>query len=223
MKHIGYVLITICLVSVLVGCVPDQQQDPIVLQYNNANTRLNACVDNLNTLVEHNPEYAPLIPYGILASWNGYTIGQLSDTSYISVGDSQLVENYLSARLQCMTQYANDLSTVDARFSEVVERDHQLTEQNDQLLLQRKETWGQFSTNREQIGSGYQAAMGSVIQEKNAEYEQANNLAVQQQQQALAAFSNFMQNQELINAAEQPKIFNCTSNHFGNEVTTTCY
>lgn len=206
----------LCLAALLAPGTALSQQDPSVVQYNSANASVIACVQNLNS----NPAYAPLLPYGMLHSWNEYTVDQLADTSYISDNDIQLVKNYQSARLQCMTQFENDLAPVDTRLSDGVERERQLFEQNDLLLIRRKETWGQFSINRENIASAYQAAMDSVIQEKNAEVEQANNISAQQRQQALANFMTFIQNQELIDAAKNP--IYCTSNNFGGTIQTVC-
>jgi hypothetical protein len=108
-----------------------------------------ACIASLAAT----PRYAPLAAHGFLAPPASYTQPQLTDPSFATPAEAQLIADFQQAEAGCEVNYRIDLINVDTTLSDLASQRRQLTDVNELLLIDGKQTWGQFSTARAQIAA----------------------------------------------------------------------
>lgn len=112
-------------------------------------TTYNACLASLAAA----PHYAPLAIHGFLAPPSRYSQAQLIDPAFATPKEARLLADFQAAEASCEVNLRIDLINVDMSLADLASQTRQLTDVNELLLIDRKETWGQFSTYRAQIAA----------------------------------------------------------------------
>jgi len=125
-----------------------------------------ACVATLDA-AQH---YAPLAIHGFFAPPSLYTQAQLTDPALATPAEAGLVADFQAAEVSCEVTRRIDLMNVDATLSDLASQSRQMTDVNELLLIDGKETWGEFSTTRAQIESNIRQASAAAIAEISARH-----------------------------------------------------
>jgi hypothetical protein len=142
---------------------PPGAEDPASLAA--IKTAFTACIANL----DGSPLYAPLAPHGFLAPAALYTQTQLTDPGFATAAEALLVGTFQQAESPCDSALQLDLQNIDTTLSGLAAQGQQQTDVNELLLIDRKESWGTFSTYRTQIDTNLrQATITALSQMTNA-------------------------------------------------------
>lgn len=174
---------------------------------------VNAC----GALVASAPKYAPLKAH-MNISGKEPSVAELADNSMISPEDADLVSQYQTSIGQCDQQFANELSSISPRLSEIVMDAHAAHNENTANLIDHKETWGEFNKRQQYIGSSAIKEIVQTLDQISNALNQENQFEIQQRAQAWENFQRAMQRQEMINSINQPRTTNCSK--FG--ITISC-
>lgn len=85
-------------------------------------------------------------------------------------------------------------------------------------LVNKKVTWGQYLQSEQHLETDLKAKIAAEMGRIQGEMQQSYAAEMQQRQAALQSMSNYLQNQQMINALSRPVYTNCST--FGS--TTNC-
>jgi hypothetical protein len=158
-------------------CLPgasSNAEDPATLSA--IQTAYTACVATLAAM----PRYAPLAVHGFLAPPARYTHAELTDPSFATAVEARLVADFQQSEARCEVSYRLNLWNLDAALSDLASQGRQLTDVNQLLLIDRKQSWGEFSTYRAQIDANLRQASNAAITARTAGLDQISEGSVPQ-------------------------------------------
>lgn len=203
------------LVATLAACATGAQR-----QYQGIRENSSAAGQQLRTCaraVYDAPSYEPLrrhIPFDAREA----TLQQMTDTAFVTDAEIALILDTHPQLQACRQAYIDRIgqatpSMVPIFAGFLTKTEHSLID-----LIQKKKPWGEHVRYVKEIFPEFQAQVAAEDQRIIAGLNQDHQAELAQRQRAAAAFSQYMQTQQIINSINRPVYTNC--NRFGN--TTNC-
>jgi hypothetical protein len=210
-------VVILCLAMAGCATAAQRQGEQIKTGLGAAEAEMKACVAAMN----NDPSYAGLQQHFPFNDIRQATLAQMTDDSLVSSSDVALMSSRRSIIIGCESKLEETLSRVLPPLVPIIVETR--TEQDNNLLdlVKHKASWGAYVVRSQAIIASQAAKMQAVFHQVDAELAAANQQELAQRQAAAAAYSQYMQTQQIINNANRPVTTNC--NRFGNSVNCTTY
>jgi hypothetical protein len=171
------------------------------------------------------PEAAPLRPH-IPRDVRDLTLAQLSDRSFTTNEENNAIFLLYPRLQQCQKTYLDGLSGAIPSFVPILSREYIENEDSVLLLVQRKQSWGDFSKRRRDMELEAQSQIQAEARRVIAGLEQSHEAELARRQAAIQATSDALarwgQTQQII--SNMNRGVNCTTMAIRPGFSTTnCY
>jgi hypothetical protein len=209
--------------GLLLGCATAAQR-----QYQAMGTNTQAVVGGFKSCVAalySVPEAAPLRPH-IPRDVRDLTLAQLSDRSFTTNEENNAIFLLYPRLQQCQKTYLDGLSEAIPSFVPILSTEYIKNEDSVLLLVQRKQSWGDFSKRRRDMELEAQAQLQTEVRRIVAGLEQSHEAELARRQAAIQATSDALarwgQTQQII--SNMNRGLNCTTMAIRPGFSTTnCY
>jgi leucyl-tRNA synthetase len=149
------------------------------------------------------------------------SLQQLTDSNLPNDGEVKALFMVHDAVQQCRANFVTALSSVAPTLANVFVESYQKSDSQLVLLVQKKQTWGEYNKAVQQIAVEARGELTKAGQQIDASLQRENAQEVAQQQRAVQNYLSYMQNQQAIAAANRPintqcyrigNVTNCTTN-----------
>jgi hypothetical protein len=174
--------------ALLFGCATaaQRQYQAIAVNTRSVGAEMKACV----TAIYASPEAAPLRPHLAI---DQITLAQLADTSLATPEEISAIL-FLYPRLQqCQKQMLDDLTNATPSLVPILAAEYVKGEDNTLALIQRKETWGEFSKRRRDIALAATAELQGEGQRIKEGLEEEREAELERRAAAMNAFAQASQ------------------------------
>ena len=208
-------LTTLIAVSVLVGCqtAAQRQANQMQIGIHDTVTQVKACV----TTAYNGPEGALIRPHRPL-DVSDATLQQLNDPSFASPEEVAAIYTLHDRVQQCRKEELQRFSSIVPSLVPILS---DLFTDSDAALLDlinKKSPWGQYIQTEQRLQNDSKRKITAEMNRIHSDLQQSYQAEMQQRAQAAQAMSNYLQNQQAINALNKPTYTTC--NTFGP--TTNC-
>lgn len=204
---------------VLTGCATaaHREGEGIRASLRAANEQAAACVAQVNA----NPAFAELERHRPAADIHQATLSQLTDQTFATSHEVDLISERRGPVIVCQKPFV-DVYMAQAPALGIVWMERFSRADADVLqLAQRHISWGEYVTRSKNLADDTRLKLVATGQRLDADENARNQQELAQRAAAAQAFSQSMQQQQMINNMNRPVTTNC--NRFGSSVSCTTY
>jgi hypothetical protein len=199
---------SVVVLLLLAGCATAAQRE-----YQAISTGNKAIVDQAKVCVSaiyDSPDAAPLRGHYPVDP-RDITLAQLSDTTMATPVEIAAIEAVHPRVQQCRKAVLDGLVNTLPGLVPVLTREYSGADDDLILLIQRKLPWGELTRRRRDRYATFQAAATAESQRVTANLQQQNEAELARRQAAAAAFAQWAQTQQAIDAMNRPVTTTCTA------------